>query len=136
MKITYELDLGKFEAWSGGEETLDRILDEGKENDFEALLEELYPDGIDVTELNDLLRFETDWIYESLGMNTDEEPEEDEAEEAAWDAIKKAVKIFEDVNALCEYYAGDCDSCPLGQLSVQLKDNCYDMFNELKGESD
>ena len=136
MKITYELDLGKFEAWSGGEETLDRILDEGKENDFEALLEELHPDGIDVTELNDLLRFETDWIYESLGMKTAEELKEEEAEEAARDAVKEAVKIFEDVNALCEYYDGDCDSCPLGQFIVQLKDSCYDMFNELKGETD
>ena len=76
MKITYELDLDKFEAWSGGEDTLSRIQDEGKEDEFCAILEELYPDGIDETELNDLLRFEADWIYESLGMKTDEELEE------------------------------------------------------------
>ena len=36
MKVTYELDLQSFEAWSGGEDTLSRILDEGKENDFIA----------------------------------------------------------------------------------------------------
>ena len=77
MKITYELDLDKFEAWSGGEDTLSRIRDEGKEDEFCAMLEELHPCGIDETELNDLLRFEADWIYESLGMKTDEELEEE-----------------------------------------------------------
>lgn len=71
MKITYELDLNTFEAWSGGENTLNRIIENGLVNDFEAILEDCYPDGMDETQLNDILRFDSDWIYESLGLETE-----------------------------------------------------------------
>ena len=40
----------------------------------------MYPEGIDETKLNDILWFEEDWIFESLGI-TDEEDAEDETEE-------------------------------------------------------
>ena len=80
MKVFYELDLHNFEAWSGGKDTLNTILENNKGNDFDALIEELYPDGIDETVLNDLLWFEPEWIFESLGINENEE--EDENEEA------------------------------------------------------
>lgn len=72
MKITYELDLCSFEAWSGGEKTLKRIIDNGLENDFEAMLDDCYPDGMSETALNDLLRFDFEWIYETLGLETEE----------------------------------------------------------------
>lgn len=71
MKITYELDLNTFEAWSGGQDTLDRIINNGLTNAFEVMLDECYPDGMTETQLNDLLRFESDWIYESLGLETE-----------------------------------------------------------------
>lgn len=71
MKITYELDLNSFEAWSGGQDTLDRIIENGLVNNFEAMLEECYPDGMTETQLNDLLRFDSEWIYESLGLETE-----------------------------------------------------------------
>ena len=71
MKITYELDLNTFEAWSGGEDTLNRIIENGLVNEFEAMLEDCYPDGMSETGLNDLLRFESEWIYESLGLETE-----------------------------------------------------------------
>lgn len=73
MKITSDFSLRNFDAWSGAVETQERIIDEGKEQDFEALIEELYPDGIDETELNDFLWFGEDWIFEQLGINNDEE---------------------------------------------------------------
>lgn len=71
MKITYELDLNTFEAWSGGEDTLNRIIDNGLVNEFESMLEECYPEGMDETQLNDLLRFNSEWIYETLGLETE-----------------------------------------------------------------
>lgn len=71
MKITYELDLNTFEAWSGGEDTLNRIIENGLVNEFEAILEECYPDGMSETQLNDLLRFDSEWIYETLGLETE-----------------------------------------------------------------
>lgn len=76
MKITYELDLVHFNAWSGAVETLDKIINERKTEEFESLLEELYPEGMSETDLNDLLWFESDWIFKSLGMIEEEEEEE------------------------------------------------------------
>lgn len=44
------------------------IEEEGKEEEFNQLIEELYPDGLTDTELNDLLWFDDKWIYETLGI--------------------------------------------------------------------
>lgn len=84
MTITYELDLNRFEAWSGAKETLERIQREDKCEELENVLEELYPDGMTETELNDLLWFEPETIYEWLGIRSEgqieKEIEEAEAE--------------------------------------------------------
>ena len=84
MTITYELDLNSFEAWSGAEETLERIQREGKCSLLEQILEDIYPDGMTETELNDLLWFEPETVYEWLGIRSEEqikkEIEEAEAE--------------------------------------------------------
>ena len=80
MQITYELDLRNFKAWSGGRNTLNRIIDEGMCEQFEFILEDLYPDGMTETDLNDLLWFEPEWIFETLGIS-----DEDEEEEEEWD---------------------------------------------------
>ena len=76
MKIYKELDLTSFEPWNGAIDTYNTIYNADKLNDLELLLEELYPDGIDETQLNDLLWFESDWLYESLGISEEEESEE------------------------------------------------------------
>ena len=81
MTITYELDLNSFEAWSGAKETLERIQREGKCAELENVLEELYPDGMTETELNDLLWFEPETIYEWLGIRSEGQIEK-EIEEA------------------------------------------------------
>jgi hypothetical protein len=71
MTITYELDLDSFKAWSGAVDTLDRVRREGKCTELEAILEDTYPDGMTETELNDLLWFEADTVYEWLGMRSE-----------------------------------------------------------------
>ena len=83
MTITYELDLNSFEAWSGAKDTLDRIQREGKCAELENILEELYPDGMTETELNDLLWFEPETVYQWLGIKSEEQIEKEikEAEE-------------------------------------------------------
>jgi hypothetical protein len=65
--------LVNFDAWSGAVETKERIINEGKANEFDSLIEDLYPDGLSETLLNDILWFEEDWIYESLGIEDEEE---------------------------------------------------------------
>ena len=87
MTITYELDLNSFEAWSGAKETLERIQREGKCGLLEQILEDTYPDGMTETELNDLLWFDSESVYEWLGIRSEEQIEkeikeaEDELEE-------------------------------------------------------
>lgn len=78
MKIYTETSLESFEAWSGAVDTLDKIREANKCEDLEIMLEELYPDGIDETALNDLLWFEDEWIFEILGLSEEEEEEEAE----------------------------------------------------------
>ena len=73
MKIYTELDITRFEAWSGAVDTYNRIVEEGKLDQLEQLLEELYPDGIEETQLNDLLWFEEEWLFECLGISEEEE---------------------------------------------------------------
>lgn len=77
MILYYELDLNHFDAWSGAENTLARVQDHGMIEDLEALLNDLYPDGLTETELNDVLRFEPDYIYNMLGIKTEAELDEE-----------------------------------------------------------
>ena len=81
MTITYELDLNRFEAWSGAKETLERIQREEKCSLLEQILDDIYPDGMTETELNDLLWFESETVYEWLGIRSEGQIEK-EIEEA------------------------------------------------------
>ena len=79
MKITKDdVNIRDFDGWSGAEDTVQRIIDEDLCDEFDTLMEELYPDGIDETSLNDILRFEEDWVFEMLGISDEEEETEDE----------------------------------------------------------
>ena len=50
MIIKTETNLRNFETWSGATETKNLILDAGLEEEFEGLIEELYPNGLSDTE--------------------------------------------------------------------------------------
>ena len=81
MKIIKEISsLTEFDPWSGAVDTFKRIVECDKEEEFIFMLEDIYPDGMTDTQLNDILWFEEDWIFENLGM-TEDEPEEEEEEE-------------------------------------------------------
>lgn len=67
MIVTSEINLQDFEGWSGAESTL-AMLSYSQINTLQSILEDMYPDGMDETHLNDILRFETDWIAELLGF--------------------------------------------------------------------
>ena len=73
MEVFKEITLKEFDAWSVAVQTKENIISENKAEDFELLIEELYPNGISETKLNDILWFEEDWIYEQLGMINEEQ---------------------------------------------------------------
>ena len=80
MKIFSEVSISNFQSWSGAKDTQNTIIENDKENEFDALIEDLYPDGLEETQLNDILWFEPEWCFEMLGIS-EEEPDEIEEEE-------------------------------------------------------
>lgn len=72
MRTYNETKLVDFQAWSGAVDTKNAIIDHDKMEDFEALIDELYPDGLSETQLNDILWFDSEWVFESLGIETED----------------------------------------------------------------
>lgn len=72
MKITMEMSLYNFEAWGGAVDTLERIKEAGLCDELEEYFNELYPDGISDTTLNDILWFDAVDILEAFELPTDD----------------------------------------------------------------
>ena len=121
MTITYELDLNSFEAWSGAKDTLDKIIDEGKCEELEGILEDMYPDGMTETELNDLLWFESESIYEWLGIRSEEQ-------------IRKEIREAEqELNEMEDDMTNDLDDETLTQEErEEIIESYQDDINEIK----
>lgn len=68
MRIYTEESIEDFEAWCGGQYAKDKIIEAGKVEEFDELIEELYPNGLTALELNDLLWFDDEWIFEQLNI--------------------------------------------------------------------
>ena len=62
------MSLKNFKAWSGAKDTLNKLIELDKCDDLEFILDDLYPNGLTETQLNDILWFEDEWIYETLGI--------------------------------------------------------------------
>ena len=70
------------ECWSGALDTLNTIYEHDKEEELMSLLAlDCFSSIPDLTEVNDLLRFEDEWIFEQLGIDPDDDDEEDKEEE-------------------------------------------------------
>ena len=81
MKVFKEISISDFEAWSGAEETQQAIIEADKETEFDSYIDELYPDGINETDLNDILRFEAEELFSALGIEEEEEEEDEEEDQ-------------------------------------------------------
>lgn len=80
LKVVCEF--GDYKPWSGAIEVYEAIEEAGKLDELESLLEEAYPEGISMTGINDILWFDSDWVYENLGMNSEEDVTEDDTDES------------------------------------------------------
>lgn len=70
LKVTEEVD---FEAlytnsWGQAREVLLEIDEEDMSEELMDFLEDLYPDGVDEVELNDLISYDWEWLYSQIGM--------------------------------------------------------------------
>lgn len=76
--MTVQREVGFYDlmnmVWSGAVDTIDTIMRFEKEDELMDLLEEVFCDHIpSETEVNDLLWFEDKWIFESLGIEIEED---------------------------------------------------------------
>ena len=132
MTITYELDLNRFEAWSGAKDTLERIQREGKCGLLEQILDDIYPYGMTETELNDLLWFDSESVYEWLGIRSEAQIEK-EIEEAEEELAEVQSNLEDDLDddeltaeeraEIIESYQPDID---------EIKERISDLKEELR----
>ena len=80
MRIAREFDFRdlQYNCWDC-EDVLEAVADADMEDDLMMLLEDCFNSEVPtLTEVNDLLRFDGDWVLESLGINPDEDEELDD----------------------------------------------------------
>ena len=70
------------ECWSGADDFLNEVIEAGKEDLLMSFLGDIFcEEDPDLTELNDLFRFDQDELRKDLGMNEEDEDENEEDEE-------------------------------------------------------
>lgn len=62
-------EIGEYKPWSGAEDTWYKIVDADMVSNLEDYLEEMYPEGLSITALNDLLWFEGESVLSALGLS-------------------------------------------------------------------
>lgn len=73
------IDFSDYKPWSGAVDTYELIKDADKLDELEAYFEELYPDGITATQINDILWFNGKEVLKYLGLGDEEDEEIDES---------------------------------------------------------
>ena len=74
LRIIMEQPLVDFDFWSGARQRVDELTYEDLQN-LEYAIEDLYPDGLTATELNDMFWFDEDFIAQCLGYDDWEDME-------------------------------------------------------------
>lgn len=79
-EATVTRDFYEYKPWGQAVEVYDKIVDEDKLDELNNLIEEMYPEGINETDLNDLLAYESEWVGSMLNipnLDVSEDEEED-----------------------------------------------------------
>ena len=121
MKYYVETSLENFEAWSGGRDTLEVLIEKGLCDTVEAFLEEdlnSYGEMPDDTAINDFLWFERDVIANYCGFSSWEALENGEEEEEEETEEEEEENNF---SRWCENQSRDCSGCPYQKLRSASK---------------
>ena len=89
-----EYDL-KGMLWSGAEKALEEIIDADMYDNFVQYIDDVYYDGIGLTELNDILRFDFEQLKKDIGMRNFDELK-DLVDKKAIDKAEKVINEIED----------------------------------------
>ena len=113
MKYYVETSLENFEAWSGGRDTLEVLIEKGLCDTVEACLEEaLGETDVSDTDINDILWFERDTIADWCGFSSWEALENGEEE----DEEKEEEETDNNFSRWCGNQSRDCSGCPYQKL--------------------
>lgn len=70
MNYTKEFSIDTFEFWSGAKDTIENVRKAGKMAELESIIEEAFADETPTdTQINDMVWFDRDFIYEQLGLD-------------------------------------------------------------------
>lgn len=116
-----EMSIFDFEPWSGAVNTYERLERNNKLNDLEWLLPELFNGDVEETELNDLLWFEPNTVYELVGLQTESEIRDD---------IEYINERVEDEESFIEILEGELLECEEG--TGKWQDIEIEIFERLK----
>lgn len=116
-----EMSIYDFEPWSGAVNTYRRLERNSKLNDLERLLPELFNGDVEETELNDLLWFEPNTVYELVGLQTESEIRDD---------IEYINERVEDEESFIEILEGELLECEEG--TGKWQDIEIEIFERLK----
>lgn len=116
-----EISIYDFEPWSGAVNTYERLERNNKLNDLEWLLPELFNGDVEETELNDLLWFEPNTVYELVGLQTESEIRDD---------IEYINERVGDEESFIEILEGELLECEEG--SGKWQDIEIEIFERLK----
>ena len=72
MKVYSEMNLRNFKFWCGAKDNAETLTSEQLDM-VESILEDAYPDGMDVVQINDLFWVDFDTIREWLGIEKEED---------------------------------------------------------------
>lgn len=114
MKVYSEISMSEFRPWSGAVSTYDRIQNAGLLDELEALIEEMYPEGCSETTINDLLWFDDEWIFNTLGLRTETEIREEIQE------------TQEELSSLMEDYEAEAEDCETDEEKLELFQSDYE----------
>lgn len=78
LRVTEEYDFDTLynKSWGQAVSVLNEIDEHDKSEELMDFLEDLYPDGVDGVELNDLIAYDWEWIYKQIDMPIDDEGED------------------------------------------------------------
>lgn len=136
MRVCREIDFNDLQnmVWSGAEDTVENIANANMEDKLMGLLEEIFLENVPTeTEINDFLWFDSEYIYETLGLNEDGEVEEEDEESDIDELIENTVNRMEesdDFESFCE----DCEECALNNIEGTVAD-CRRIYNTYKEEA-
>ena len=84
------VDISEYKPWAGAVDLWNEIVDADKVEELEFALEDLYPDGLTITDLNDLLWFEQDFVREQIGLA--KSAEDDDTVEESFEEKRQRIK--------------------------------------------